>query len=159
MQVILQQIDELIDCEHADLDKPRNISLIGHSQGGLIARLLHNHYKKEPERKINVKTTFILNSPQKGAPILNYINRWTQSPETGAHRDMEHKSDFIKYHNEFCTNNDNLYEIISKNDIIDPKFARLACDEDKCYDSWFGHYFISVNVFFWTRYIAPKLID
>lgn len=135
-QNIVEKINPLIK---------NDIILIGHSQGGLIARFIHD--------KINAKMTFLLNTPQKGASIINWLYSEYNSPHYK--NDMRIGSDFIR--NLPCSNSSHIYEIYGINDFVRP-YESIFFGKN-IYESWFGHYFSAVNPFLWNFYIIPKILD
>lgn len=132
---------------YCQLQNNNNIIVIGHSQGGLIARCIHN--------EINSKMSFLINAPQKGAPIINWLY-----PESQKHKysnslnDMRPNSNFIE-NLPNIEDHERIYEIIGLNDIVGAEncisFGKYI------YISWFGHYFSAVNPYLWYNYIIPKI--
>jgi hypothetical protein len=123
----------------------KDIILIGHSQGGLIARSIHH--------KIQSKMTFLINTPQKGAIIINWLFP-NKLEENNSLNDMRCDSDFINNLSSL-KDSDNIYEIVGLNDFIRPEHC--ICLGKNIYFSWFGHYFSAVNPILWFNYIIPNI--
>lgn len=141
--------DQIIDVSQKHNNN--NVVLIGHSQGGLIARSIYNN------NNFKSNMMFLLNTPQKGAPILNWLY-----PDPVVHKypdslnDMRPESQFIsELPNENDIDDEFVHEIIGQNDFV---------GADNCiffgknvYKSWFSHYYSAVNPFLWFNYIIPKI--
>jgi len=137
----IKQIDDL------NVDK-RDVILIGHSQGGLIARNIHY--------KVNSKATFLINTPQKGASILGWLYPYGSegniNPKDESLLDMKVDSCFI---NELPKTNSTFYEIVSCNDFV--RSYECICQNTNVYYGFFGHYFNAVNPFLWFYFIVPAI--
>lgn len=140
-QSITKSSDDIME----QIPQNKKIILIGHSQGGLIARNIAN--------RINTKKLFLLNSPQKGTKLLNelYPNEYNHEC---SYKDMKRDSNFIE--NLPQVNDANtVYEIVGLNDFID--YNDCIVFNKNVYKSWFGHYFSAVNPYLWIKYIIPNI--
>lgn len=156
-QDVMDQIVDQVrgDSSSSQLCKKHKLSLVGHSQGGLIARLLHNHYHKQEHHHISVNS-FVLNAPQNGSKLLNRVNKLRNG--TAAHKDMEHNSEFIQYYRSYCDVDINVFEIAGVNDFVDSSTAFMRCKDSKHrYYAWGSHYSTAVNPFLWFCYIIPRV--
>jgi pimeloyl-ACP methyl ester carboxylesterase len=123
----------------------KNITLIGHSLGGLMVRLIANDVKAE---KI-----FLLNTPQTGSPLIDWLFPIEENKNYGASfNEMRYQSTFIKNLPSF---HKDVYEIVGINDYV--RSAQSIHFSKNIYYSWFGHYFSAVNPYLWLTYIIPNL--
>jgi pimeloyl-ACP methyl ester carboxylesterase len=123
--------------------RDKDIIIIGHSQGGLIARKIHN--------QLGSKMTFLMNTPQKGASLINWLGPETLEPSS--RNDMRVGSEFIK--NLPNVNSETIHEIVGINDFVRDYEATVF--GVNVYKSWFGHYFNAVNPYLWFSYVIPKI--
>jgi triacylglycerol esterase/lipase EstA (alpha/beta hydrolase family) len=124
----------------------RDIILIGHSMGGLVARLIAS--------KVNARKVFLLNTPQHGAPIIDLEYPKEEGIDYGpSTEEMRYQSDFIKSLPELNPNT--TYEIVGLNDFV--RYSQCISYGRNVYYSWFGHYFTAWNPYLWFSHIIPKL--
>ena len=138
----------------------RDVILIGHSQGGVIARWLFNSRDKHSLR-FNFHSIFLLHAPQSGAYIANVRNRLL-SPMFGqanqALQDMETNSTFSRLYEERCVDDGgNVYEVSGRCDYVDYHRSAFWKTKHRRYLSWWGHYYPAVNAMLWFRFIIPRL--
>lgn len=141
LQSIKLSCDDVVEQILPLLQSDRKIILIGHSQGGLIARSIFP--------KINPQMLFLLHTPQKGASILNCLYPETNEPTSS--NDMRLGSKFIK--NLYFPIIKHAYEVVGINDFV----RHYECIDYgmNVYTSWFGHYFSAVNPYLWITHIIP----
>lgn len=130
------------------IPKDRDIILIGHFQGGLISRYIANN--------INTHQIYLMNTPQKGAIILNFLypNENICANIDDSQKDMRYGSDFIK-NLPIINDNIKVFEIVGINDFV--RDIHSIEYEKNVYKSWFGHYFSAVNPYLWFNYIIPNI--
>jgi pimeloyl-ACP methyl ester carboxylesterase len=122
----------------------RQIILIGHSQGGLIARQIYNQYKY-----LNIKKVFILNSPQLGYKILEKKYK--------AIYDMYYRSPYMRQYRSICKDRET-YMVGSYLDFNDMKSSLWGQDDQKKkYKCYLGHNNSLINPFLWYNFIIPNL--
>jgi hypothetical protein len=145
-QPINESCDEVFNqIMSANNEKNNDIILIGHSQGGLIARKIHD--------QVNSKMTFLMNTPQKGAPILNWMYP-NKSNQPCSRDDMKFDSEFIKSL-PILKNFENIHEIVGLNDAI--SIEHCISYGKHVYFGWTGHYYSAVNPLLWLNYIIPAI--
>lgn len=119
----------------------RKLILIGHSQGGLIARAISEH--------IHPTMLFLMHSPQKGASLINWM--YQECETTDSNNDMRQGSKFIR--NLHFPLLKHVYEIVGINDFV--RYYECIAYKQNVYKSWFGHYFSAVNPYLWLTHIIP----
>jgi triacylglycerol esterase/lipase EstA (alpha/beta hydrolase family) len=129
----------------AQLPKNKSIILIGHSLGGLVARAIVND--------VNAKAIFLLNTPQKGAVILDWIYPIKKKYDC-SENDMRPESDFLKNLPKIDSKT-TIYEIVGLNDYV--RSDHCISFGKNVYESWFGHYFSAVNPYLWLNWIIPRI--
>lgn len=137
-----------ISCQNVweQIPLDREVALIGHSQGGLIARSIANN--------LNATKIFFLNTPQKGSPLLDWLYPIEENKiRSDSDIDMRYGSDFIK---KLPTElKSETFEIVGINDFV--RDSQSIFYGKNIYHSWFGHYFSAVNPYLWIQYITPEL--
>ena len=126
------------------IPKISNISIIGHSQGGLIALYLHQYF--------DIKSTFLLHTPQKGAKIIDWL--YHGEILSDQLKDMQYQSYFIQLIGNIKVKG-NIYEIMGNNDYV--REGECVVFKQNVYKSFFGHYFSAVNPYLWITYIIPNI--
>jgi hypothetical protein len=150
----INQVKTLVESNECK-EKENEIILIGHSQGGLISRLIHNRVKS--------KMTFLMNTPQKGACLLNWLYPNNGENHPCSRNDMRPNSEFLQNlpdadPNEIC-------EIIGTNDVVLESESihfgnlphQILNNEKHVYRSRFGHFFCAVNPYLWFSYVIPLI--
>jgi pimeloyl-ACP methyl ester carboxylesterase len=127
------------------IPKDVDLTLIGHSQGGLIALYLHKYLLK------GVKETFLLNTPQRGASIINWL--YNGDSLSDSVKDMRPKSEFIKSLQDIKLMG-NIHEVMGLNDYV--RKDECVVHHEDVYLSYFGHYFSAVNPYLWLTCIIPS---
>ena len=149
----------------------RPIILIGHSQGGLIARQIYNQYNGKtspntltPEgvyNNLNIEKVFILNSPQLGAQIAHQRNMafaFFGSPCKGSSLDMVPNSSYVKRYKEICNDEEDTYVVCGHLDFVENYSALWnQTNKNRIYKSYFGHYFSAVNPLLWYSFIISNV--
>ena len=135
-------MEQIISIDNCSIDK-KNVVLIGHSLGGLIARVISS--------KMKIKLLFLINTPQNGAIVINWLDSGASlSP---AAYDLRYGSEFITHLP--APNACQVHEIVGINDFIRPEHA--TTHGKNVYMSYFGHYFSAVNPYLWFGYIIPLI--
>ncbi len=146
-----EQVIEQFDPEEID---GKNICLIGHSLGGLIAKIIACEYMKQQPNIL-----FMINTPQRGAIIINWLEPYPRLEECVTN-ELRFGSDFIKNtidiaKNVNLTKETEIHEIVGKYDFIRPEHSQMY--EKNVYMSYSGHYFSMVNPYLWFKYMIPKI--
>lgn len=134
------------------------IVLIGHSQGGLIARLVMNRISR-------VARVFLLHAPQRGATAAGAWNRALRLVGLGSLvkrsiNDMDPGSEFTKWYQSQCVENDpRVYEAAGSADYIVPEEAFTVTDEARRYVGDYGHYSAVVSKILWTDFVIPNVLN
>lgn len=148
---VKQQILEL--CKKR---KHKKVVLVGHSQGGLISRLIYNTGLNE----IKIEQNYSLHAPQLGAEIAKVRNDVIVSlgkiPSCSAY-DMEPNSKFVTYYTNTCTDTDSFLMTGSMDFVKQESALWGQKDEDKIYRSKLGHYYPAVNYNLWVKFIIPNI--
>ena len=139
----------------------RNFVLIGHSQGGLLARMLYERCKKLP---VPCSKVFILHAPQNGtsaARIWNTLKSCIGLSTYESFKDMEDGTEFVKYYKEHCVDPEdpNVYEAAGSLDYIQENEAFVSSLPNNRYVGCYGHYSPMVNKSLWNEFIIPNLKD
>lgn len=140
----------------------RDVALVGHSQGGLIARYLYNDRDTNMDNITNVyiSQVYTLNAPQQGAKIAttrNILYNFLGWSSSDASRDMEPDSDFIKLYTSICDDK-RAFVVSGKFDFVSKESALWKQgDKDKRYTGWSGHYASAVNPFLWYNFIIKNI--
>jgi pimeloyl-ACP methyl ester carboxylesterase len=159
-RILQSKEDVLAECKKElvlESRKHRKVFLIGHSQGGIIARLLHSQCREDPSLGLDVQKTFLLHAPQKGALIIKLKEKvFGYSSLKPCLQDMNFGSHFLKCHySRACTTREDIFETAGIGDYVDPQLA--LCRFEHAYVSWLGHYFPAVNSYLWYSFIIPNL--
>jgi triacylglycerol esterase/lipase EstA (alpha/beta hydrolase family) len=172
-QPVNESVEEVRVHVRTELRRRRQpgVVFVGHSQGGLIARLVaryfdQRHQQSEGHGKAvpSVRLVILLNAPQKGARLAyarGWITRAAGFAVSGAYRDMTPGSAFLKgyaaptaYVEQFP-----LLEVSGCMDHINSEESRSPSTirskwRPRHYTSWFGHNFSAVNPVLWRRLIV-----
>lgn len=145
-------------------NRNRPIIFVGHSQGGLHARMMRSDPK--------VKQVYLLNTPQRGATAAGTRNKYqlrSNKKPSYSSLDMAPGSEYMEYYRWKCSNElkhameSDLYLVSGRNDFIDEEselffpYPEKKDKSNQIYRSWFGHYFSAVNPFLWLRWIIPRI--
>jgi pimeloyl-ACP methyl ester carboxylesterase len=141
------------------------IALIGHSQGGLIARLVARKLQRVPGIP-PVKLCVTLNAPQRGARLAharNWISTRLGLGVAQAYADMCQGSAFVQEYCDGCMDEGfPALEVSGRLDFVRESESVLGTTATGVppllYRSWFGHNFSSVNPVLWNTCICPLLL-
>lgn len=140
----------------------RPFVLIGHSQGGILARMLYEQCKEE-ENMLCTKV-FILHAPQKGTKAARMWNGLLASVGLDSHvkdsmRDMEDGAEFVRFYEQCCVKPDdpNVFEAAGSKDYVQAKEALFSSLPANRYIGDYGHYSAMVDKKLWTKFIVPNL--
>ena len=133
-------------------DKYKEIIVVGHSQGGLISRMLYNEIG-------NITSNFMLNVPQQGAKLAKIFNdrdRKKKKIIKKSREQMEPDSMFTMKYKEMCKDMDS-YQVSGSLDFVSVHSSLWKYTSSKIYKSWFGHFFSAVNPYLWYTFIIPNI--
>ena len=138
----------------------RPFVLVGHSQGGLLARMLYERCKSM--EGMNCSKVFILHAPQKGTKAAKMWNGLLTSigfAVADSMRDMEDGAEFVQFYEEYCVDPDdpNVFETAGSSDYVQEEEAMFSCLPENRYVGAYGHYSAMVNKALWTEFIIPNL--
>ena len=137
----------------------RNFVLIGHSQGGLLARMLYERSKTLP---VPCTKVFILHAPQKGTSAARLWNKLRSSIGLSNYeslKDMEDGTEFVNYYKEHCVDPQDpcVYEAAGSLDYVREDEAFYSSLPSKRYVGHYGHYSPMVDKSLWHTFIIPNL--
>ena len=133
----------------------KQIITIGHSQGGIISRMLYN----DPE--INVIKNFSLHAPQTGAEITTVRNdlyelvgvkHWLKQSAY----DMQKESKYVRNYMQKVKDVDS-FVANGLIDFVEGESALWRSLPSRRFTSWFGHYYPAVNPLLWFGFIIPNI--
>jgi len=160
---IHQSVEEVATHVKAEMDlqEHQGLVFVGHSQGGLIARMLSRQFSEEG-RGHDVRLCVTLNAPQQGARGATYRNAVTRGMgkvPTQSYQDMDPGSDFIQ--NYIDSVEDETFDTFETSGFIDFLGFREAETGHARYRyrSFFGHNFCSVNPWLWTQHLCPLILS
>lgn len=145
-------VKNMMKKENCD-NKP--IITIGHSQGGVISRMLYN----DPE--INVIKNFSLHAPQTGAEITKVRNdlydligvkHWLKQSAY----DMEKESEYVRNYMQKVKDTDS-FVANGLIDFVEEESALWNSKPSHRFTSWFGHYYPAINPLLWYEFIIPNI--
>jgi pimeloyl-ACP methyl ester carboxylesterase len=145
--------------------RPGRLALVGHSQGGLIARLIHNRWRKEAVLDTQLVSTFLLHAPQHGTRAANLWNTTLRAVGLGSRvkrsmRNMEHASRFAQTYQRYCDDDGGrVFEVAGTGDFVEPSEAFWKCASDRRYLSNRCHYAAAVDPQLWTEFIIPRIMQ
>lgn len=143
---------------HANSCKRVPTVLIGHSQGGIIARLVLN-------RVPHINRVFLLHAPQQGATAASAWNRTLRLLGLGSMvkrsmKDMAPDSEFVAWYKTVCAADDpRVYEAAGDRDYVRPDEALTVKDEGRKYVGNYGHYSAVVSKLLWDEFIIPNILS
>lgn len=146
IQSIVNSCDDVVQQIRNNIPINKSIVLIGHSQGGLIARSIAD--------KVKAKKVFLMNTPQRGAVLLNWLYPKEENYDC-SDNDMRYDSPFLRSLPSIKTT-DKIYEIVGLNDYV--RSEHCIHFDQYVYESWFGHYFTAANPYLWLKYIIPNIL-
>lgn len=151
-----RRINESCEEVYKQLDgiNDKDICLIGHSLGGLIAKILACKYMK---RKIQPKALVMINTPQQGVIVINWLEPVPRRPLDCLTNELRHGSDFINSMPglDELEKETQIYEIVGEYDFVRPEHS-IMCRKN-VYRSYSGHYFSMANPYLWFWYMIPML--
>lgn len=146
--------------------------VIGHSQGGLIARALVDHKEcRESENKQNPKITsvFCLNAPLKGSLMVDLLDPHKKEGQEfhDSYYDMSTESSFIEELKEGITENQfsvksgiRILEVVSENDtFVHPSYSYSYGTENviSLGIPGAGHFTAAIHGSFWRYTLIPEI--
>lgn len=148
------------------LPEETDVVFIGHSQGGLIARMVYERARSEFETtKFKV---FVLHAPQHGTKAAGMWNglltslgmRTRVKPSM---KDMEKNSDFVDRYRDMCAQSTepdpNVFEAAGSLDFVWPAEAFSCAPESNRFTGDYSHYSAMVSKALWEEFIIPNIIS
>lgn len=142
-----------------------NVVIIGHSQGGLLARMIYEQAKAEfPETRFKV---FVLHAPQHGTKAAGMWNdllaslgmRTRVKPSM---KDMEKNSDFVNRYRKMCEqaaeDDPNVFEAAGSQDYVQPSEVFSCASEGNRFTGDYSHYSPMVDKRLWNEFIIPNIV-
>jgi len=152
--------EQVVEQLHDETD----VVFIGHSQGGLIARMVYERARSE-FAAIKFKV-FVLHAPQHGTEAAGMWNglltslgmRTRVKPSM---KDMETNSDFVDRYRDMCAQSTeldpNVFEAAGSRDFVRPAEAFSCAPESNRFTGDYSHYSAMVSRALWDQFIIPNI--
>lgn len=142
--------------EICELTNQKEIILIGHSMGGLVASYYAENVAKLDD--IKVKRVISIASPWRGSKSIDGAKKLITRYNSKRYNQMSFDSPFSKELRATASQNDIYYNIFSSNDLMVGNMSGTISDQTGQSNlSYCGHYSIIVNPFTWQ--IICRLLD